>query len=139
MERAVADVANAMTDAEPQRGHRRRRSSGSSARPGRSSAGSMPAAINTGPASVEELHRRHLPMITQLSPLISAVRRQGVFRVDLPVAWHVAVIRATSTPQASVAERPHLETEVEPVTPTTAPAAISGPKTKDRERRAGST
>jgi hypothetical protein len=51
-------------------------------------------ALNTARLSAEELHRRHLPMLDQLQPLIERGQRQGIFRSDLPVAWHLAVIRA---------------------------------------------
>src|SRR6185503_222604 len=51
-------------------------------------------ALNTARLSAEELHRRHVPMLDQLEPLIERGQRQGVFRTDLPVAWHLAVVRA---------------------------------------------
>src|SRR4029450_3968954 len=50
--------------------------------------------INMTRLSPEELHRRHLPVLAQLAPLIERGQKQGVFRSDLPVAWHLAVIRA---------------------------------------------
>jgi hypothetical protein len=51
-------------------------------------------ALNTARLSAEELRRRHVPMLDQLEPLITRGRKQGVFRSELPVAWHLAVIRA---------------------------------------------
>ncbi len=51
-------------------------------------------ALNTARLSAEELHRRHVPMLDQIEPLIERGQKQGVFRSDLPVAWHLAVIRA---------------------------------------------
>jgi AcrR family transcriptional regulator len=51
-------------------------------------------AMNTARLSAEELHRRHLPVLSLLEPLIERGQREGVFRGDLPVAWHLAVIRA---------------------------------------------
>ena len=51
-------------------------------------------ALNTARLSPVELHRRHLPMLNQLEPLIKRGRRQGVFRSDFPVAWQLAVIPA---------------------------------------------
>jgi hypothetical protein len=33
-------------------------------------------------------------VLDQLEPLIERGQQQGVFRSDLPVAWHLAVIRA---------------------------------------------
>src|SRR5215204_6042533 len=43
-------------------------------------------ALNTARLSAEELHRRHLPMLEQLEPLIERGRKQGVFRSDLSVS-----------------------------------------------------
>jgi TetR/AcrR family transcriptional regulator, mexCD-oprJ operon repressor len=51
-------------------------------------------ALNTARLSAEELHRRHVPMLDQLEPLIERGQEQGVFRSDLPVVWHLAVVRA---------------------------------------------
>jgi AcrR family transcriptional regulator len=51
-------------------------------------------ALNTARLSAEELHRRHVPMLDQLEPLIERGQKQGIFRSDLPIAWHLAVIRA---------------------------------------------
>ena len=51
-------------------------------------------AMNTARLSAEELHRRHVPMLDQIEPLIERGQKQGVFRSDLPVAWHLAVVRA---------------------------------------------
>jgi AcrR family transcriptional regulator len=51
-------------------------------------------ALNTARLSAEELRRRHLPVLDQLEPLIERGQRQGVFRSDLSVAWHLAVTRA---------------------------------------------
>ena len=51
-------------------------------------------ALNTARLSAEELHRRHLPMLDQLEPLIERGQQQGVFRSDLSVSWQLAVIRA---------------------------------------------
>ena len=67
MERAVADVANAMTAAEPQRGDPKEALE-RVLRATWKELGRFHAllAINTGRLSVEELHRRHLPMTTQL-------------------------------------------------------------------------
>lgn len=51
-------------------------------------------ALNTARLSAEELHRRHVPMLDQLEPLIERGQKAGVFRRDLPVSWQLAVIRA---------------------------------------------
>jgi TetR/AcrR family transcriptional regulator, mexCD-oprJ operon repressor len=51
-------------------------------------------AINTSRLSAKELHRRHQPVMTLFVPLIERGQAKGVFRSDLPVAWHLAMIRA---------------------------------------------
>jgi TetR/AcrR family transcriptional regulator, mexCD-oprJ operon repressor len=129
MERAVADVAQAMTEAEPQRGdpnealervlHATWRELGRF---------HSLLAINTNRLSVEELRRRHLPMTTLLGPLIERGQKQGVFRSDLPVSWHVAVIRAiVHTASAELRSGRISEADVEPTMLTTVRAAIGGP------------
>lgn len=51
-------------------------------------------AINTSRLSAQELHRRHQPVMTLFVPLIERGQRQGTFRNDVPVAWHLAMLRA---------------------------------------------
>ena len=51
-------------------------------------------ALNMARLSAEELHRRHRPMLDQLEPLIERGQKKGVFRRDVPVVWHLAVLRA---------------------------------------------
>jgi AcrR family transcriptional regulator len=128
MERAVADVAHAMTDAEPQRGdptealERVLRATWKEL--GRFHA---LLAINIGRLSVEELHRRHLPMTSQIVPLIERGQEKGVFLSDVSALWHVAVIRAiVHTASAELRSGRISEAEVEPVLLTTVLAAISG-------------
>jgi AcrR family transcriptional regulator len=51
-------------------------------------------AINTSRLSAKELNRRHQPVMTLFVPLIERGQEKGAFRGDLPVAWHLAMIRA---------------------------------------------
>jgi AcrR family transcriptional regulator len=51
-------------------------------------------AINTSRLSAKELHRRHQPVMTLFVPLIERGQKDGVFRNDLPVSWHLGMIRA---------------------------------------------
>jgi TetR/AcrR family transcriptional regulator, mexCD-oprJ operon repressor len=95
MEHAVADVAEATRAAEPQRGEPRE----ALKRVLRATWQELDRfqallTINMTRLSPEELHRRHLPVLEQLAPLIERGQKQGVFRSDLPIAWHLAVIRA---------------------------------------------
>src|SRR3954454_18075737 len=61
-------------------------------------------AINTARLSAKELHRRHLPVMTQLAPLIERGQKDGSFRRDVPVSWHLAVIRALVHPASAELE-----------------------------------
>src|SRR5687767_8502989 len=95
MEHAVAEVAEATRDAEPQRGEPKE----ALERVLRATWQELDRfhallAINTTRLSAKELHRRHLPVLTQFAPLIERGQKEGVFRSDLPVSWQLAVIRA---------------------------------------------
>ena len=95
MEHAVAQVAEATAAAEPTRGEpedaleRVLRATWE-----KLSLFHALLAINTARLSAEELHRRHLPVMTHFVPLVERGQRAGVFRRDVPVAWHLAVMRA---------------------------------------------
>jgi AcrR family transcriptional regulator len=127
MEHAVADVAEAARAAEPERGD----ASEALERVLRATWRELSRfhallAINTTRLSPEELHRRHLPVLDQLSPLIERGQDEGVFRSDLPVTWHLAVIRAivhTASSEISSGRIP--EAEAEAAMLSTAAAAIS--------------
>ena len=85
-------------------------------------------ALNTARLSAEELHRRHLPMLDQLEPLIERGQEQGVFRSDLPVVWLLAVLRAIVHAASAAIQGGRLgEAEAEAAMLTTAVAAISTP------------
>jgi TetR/AcrR family transcriptional repressor of mexCD-oprJ operon len=85
-------------------------------------------ALNTARLSAEELHRRHVPMLDLLEPLIERGREEGVFRGDLPVSWDLAVIRAivhTASREVQGGRIP--ESEVESAMMRTVLAAIGEP------------
>jgi AcrR family transcriptional regulator len=95
MEHAVGQVADATREAEPHRGE-----------PAEALERVLRAtwrqlaqfhgllAINTARLTAEELHRRHLPVLDQLEPLIERGQEQGAFRGDLPVSWLLAATRS---------------------------------------------
>jgi len=86
-------------------------------------------AINTSRLSAKELHRRHLPVMTQFVPLIERGQEDGVFRRDVPVSWHLAVIRALVHAASAELQSGRLaEAEVEATIVTTVLAAMRGPK-----------
>jgi hypothetical protein len=67
-------------------------------------------------------------MLDQLEPLIKRGQKQGVFRRDLPIAWHLAVIRAivhTASHESQGGRIP--ESEAEAAMLTTAINAIATP------------
>jgi AcrR family transcriptional regulator len=129
MERAVADVAEATKSAEPRRGEPRE----ALERVLRATWRELDRfhallAINTARLSAEELHRRHLPVLDQLQPLIERGQQQGVFRDDLPVAWHLAVIRAIVHVASAESQNGRIpESRAETAMLGTALAAISPP------------
>jgi AcrR family transcriptional regulator len=83
-------------------------------------------ALNTGRLSAKELHRRHQPVMTLFVPLIERGQEKGVFRSDLPVAWHLAMIRAIAhAASAEVRSGRIEESSVEDAMIATALAAVS--------------
>lgn len=93
-ERAISDVVAAIETAEPERGE-----PADALRRVLAAAWRLLdrfhalVAVN-GSRPKAELHRRHLPVIALLAPLIERGRRSGVFRDDLPVAWQLSMILA---------------------------------------------
>jgi AcrR family transcriptional regulator len=86
-------------------------------------------AINTARLSAKELHRRHLPVMTLFVPLIERGQKDGVLRSDVPVSWHLAVIRSLVHAASAELQSGRLtEADVEPVMLTTVLAAIGGQK-----------
>jgi len=132
MEHAVADVAEATRAADPQRGEPVEALERVLRATWRELARFHALlAINTARLSAEELHRRHLPVLDQLQPLIERGQEDGVFRADLPVAWHLAVIRAivhTTSREIQGGRIP--EPDAEAAMLSTALAAISAPPTR---------
>ena len=127
MEHATAQVVEAMRGAEPHRGE-----------PAEALERVLRAtwrqlaqfhgllALNTARLSAEELHRRHVPMLDQIEPLIERGQKKGVFRSDLPVAWHLAVVRAiVHAASAAIRGGRIAESEAEAAMLTTAINAIA--------------
>ena len=85
-----------------------------------------PLALNIARLSAEELHRRHRPMLDQLEPLIERGQKKGVFRRDLPVAWHLAVLRAIVHAASTEIRAGRIsESEAEAAMLTTAVSAVA--------------
>jgi TetR/AcrR family transcriptional regulator, mexCD-oprJ operon repressor len=93
-ERAIADVAQVIEAAEPDRGEPAEALARLIATAWRTMGRYHPlVAINAGlpPA---ELHARHGPVLASLQPLIERGQREGAFRADVPPTWHLAMILA---------------------------------------------
>jgi AcrR family transcriptional regulator len=95
MEYAVSQVAEATAAAEPTRGEPRQALE-RVLRATWKQLGQFHAllAINTSRLSAEELHRRHQPVMKHFAPLIERGQKDGTFRRDVPVTWHLAAMRA---------------------------------------------
>jgi AcrR family transcriptional regulator len=50
--------------------------------------------INTRQHGHEELHQRHGTVLDELQPLIERGQADGVFRPDVPAAWHLGMLMA---------------------------------------------
>jgi AcrR family transcriptional regulator len=126
MEHAVAQVAEATAQAEPSRGEPEealRRVLGATWHT--LSDFHALLAINTGRLSARELHRRHQPVMTLFVPLIERGQKKGVFHPDLPVSWHLAMIRAVAhAASAEVRSGRIAEADVEPALISTALNAL---------------
>ena len=82
-------------------------------------------AINTSRLSAKELHRRHQPVMTQFVPLIERGQEKGIFRSDVPVSWHLAMIRAIAHAASAEVRGGRIPaSEVEQKMLTTALAAV---------------
>ena len=82
--------------------------------------------ININRLSAKELHRRHLPITTQIVPLLERGQADGVFRSDVSALWLIAVVRAIVHVASTELQAGRLtEAEVERTMLTTAFAAIS--------------
>jgi AcrR family transcriptional regulator len=127
MEHAVAEVAESAAAAEPTRGEPRE----ALERVLRATWIKLSSfhallAINTARLSAKELHRRHLPVMTLFVPLIERGQQEGVFRSDVPVSWHLAVIRSLVHTGSAELQGGRLgETDVEQTVVTTVLAAMS--------------
>ena len=127
MEHAVAQVVDAMRSAEPQRSEPVEALERMLRATWRQLANFHALlALNTARLSAEELHRRHVPMLDQLEPLIERGQRDGVFRRDLSISWQLAVVRAIVHAASREVQGGRLpESDAETVMLSTAIAAIS--------------
>jgi AcrR family transcriptional regulator len=130
MEKAVAQVAEATAAAEPARGEPEE----ALERVLRATWRKLDLfhallAINTARLSTAELRRRHLPVLIHFVPLIERGQKDGVFRRDVPVEWHLAVMRAIVHAASAELQGGRLsEATAEDTMLATVLAALSSPK-----------
>jgi hypothetical protein len=127
MEHAVVQVADAMREAEPERGEPKEALERVLlATWHQLSQFHAVLAININRLSTKELHRRHLPMTTQLVPLVERGQAAGVFRSDVSAVWLIAVVRAIVHTASSELEAGRIsQADVERTMLTTALAAVA--------------
>ena len=126
MEHATGLVADAIRQAEPDRGEPREavervlRATWQQLSQFHSVLG-----INISRLSAKELRRRHLPMTTQFIPLLERGQAEGVFRSDVSATWLIAVLRAIVHVASTELQAGRLaQAEVERTMLTTALAAV---------------
>ena len=82
--------------------------------------------INMNRLSARELRRRHLPMTTQFIPLLERGQAEGVFRSDVSATWLIAAIRAIVHVASTELQAGRLtQADVERTMLTTALATVS--------------
>ncbi len=82
--------------------------------------------INISRLSAKELRRRHLPVTTQIVPLLERGQADGAFRSDVSADWLIAVVRAIVHVASTELQAGRLsEADVERTMLTTALAAVS--------------
>ena len=127
MEHATAQVADAIREAEPDRGEPKEALERVLLATWRQlSQFHNVLQININRLSAKELRRRHLPMTTQIVPLLERGQVNGVFRSDVSAEWLIAVVRAIVHVASTELQGGRLsEADVERTMLTTAFAAIS--------------
>lgn len=128
MDHAIRDVTAAVEAAEPAKGDPRRALERVLTTGWRKLARLHPlVALNTARLSSEEFHRRHMPFIAAIAPVIERGRKQGVFSRDFPTAWHLSIVLAIVHAASGEVQSGRIpEADVEGAVVTTALNAISG-------------
>jgi AcrR family transcriptional regulator len=124
-ERAIAQAADVIAAAEPERGE-----------PGEALARVIAAAwrylgryhalvaVNTQLPHAE-IHRRHRPVAALLEPLIARGQAAGAFRADVPAEWHLSMLLAlVHAASAEHTARRLAASDMEPVLVTTVLGAL---------------
>jgi AcrR family transcriptional regulator len=74
-----------------------------------------------------DLHALHQPVLAVLVPLIERGRREGSFRTDVPVTWHLSMLLALiHAASGELSARRMRDAEVEPALVATVLGALAG-------------
>jgi AcrR family transcriptional regulator len=85
-------------------------------------------AVNTAAQSPEHLRHRHGPVLGALAPLIERGQADGVFRADVPPAWHLSMLLAlVHAASAELRAGRVAEADAERALVTTVLGAVRGP------------
>ena len=133
-ERAVADVAAVIAQAEPGRGAPeealRRVLAAAWRQLGRFHA---LVAVTTSTKTAAQIHRLHGPVIEQLAPLIERGQAAGTFRASEPARWHLAMLLAIIHAASGEARARGIpEREAEAAVIATALGALGHPSALDQ-------
>jgi TetR/AcrR family transcriptional regulator, mexCD-oprJ operon repressor len=136
MEDATGQVAQAIREAEPERGEAKDALERVLLATWRQlSQFHSVLEININRLSARELRRRHLPMTSQLVPLAERGQSEGVFRRDVSAEWLIAVVRAVVHTASTELQGGRLtQGDVERVMVTTALAAVTATSRSSRGR-----
>jgi AcrR family transcriptional regulator len=93
-EQVISDVAAALAAAEPERGDATEALRRVLRATWRGLDGLHALVAINAKLPQKELHRMHLPVLKHLQPLIERGQRDGAFRREVPVAWHLAMLLA---------------------------------------------
>ena len=86
----------------------------------------------------EEFHRLHVPVLAHLAPLVERGQRDGVFRADVPIAWHLSMLLAIVHAASGEVRAGRLPAEdVEEAMIATALGAVAGTHPGEAPQRRG--
>jgi TetR/AcrR family transcriptional regulator, mexCD-oprJ operon repressor len=134
-ERALAEAAAVVAEAEPERGA----PADALARVVSSAWGTLGryhalVAINTSTQTPEELRHRHGSGLGRLLPLVERGQAEGAFRTDVPAEWHLSMVMAlvhAASAEMRAGRVPQDEAEAALVATVLGAVASAGPRRTD--------
>ena len=134
-ERALAEAAAVVAEAEPERGA----PADALARVVSSAWRTLGryhalVAINTSTQTPEELRHRHGSVLGRLLPLVERGQAEGAFRTDVPAEWHLSMVMAlvhAASAEMRAGRVPQAEAEAALVATVLGAVASAGPRRTD--------